>query len=504
MTELDTDSEQLSLPLPDVLPTVDAWSIPQERRVFVNRGLRLTDVDWIGFDMDYTLAIYDQKEMDRLQIEATLPRLVARGYPALLLELEYDFRFPIRGLMVDKKLGNVLKLDRYKIVQKAWHGLERLDKERIRETYYATKLRLLPLRYHWVDTLYALAEVTMYATIVDAMERRGLELDPARLFTDIREAIDEAHRDGTILDAVAGDLPRYVARDPELAVALHKWRSAGKRLFVLTNSRGSYTDKVMTYLLDGAMPEYPSWRHYFDVVVVAAGKPGFFQERRPMQERDAAGDVRPAVLHAERGKVFEGGNLLDLERLLETTGDRVLYVGDHIYGDILRSKKESAWRTAMIIQEMVDETRALSESRAEVARVVELEQLREQAEEELRYLQARFKDVTRQLDAFRAGQRGLVPEAVLDAERLRTKRGLERVRGVLRQTEAEVSRIEAALDLRFHRYWGSLMKEAVELSSFGSQVEEYACVYTSRVSNFALYSPLHYFRSPRDTMPHEL
>ena len=84
------------------------------------------------------------------------------------------------------------------------------------------------------------------------------------------------------------------------------------------------------------------------------------------------------------------------------------------------------------------------------------------------------------------------------------KRGLERVRGVLRQTETELSRIEAELDLRFHRYWGSLMKEAVELSSFGSQVEEYACVYTSRVSNFALYSPLHHFRSPRDTMPHEL
>ncbi|MGZ3408615.1 MAG: 5'-nucleotidase domain-containing protein, partial [Polyangia bacterium] len=30
------------------------------------------------------------------------------------------------------------------------------------------------------------------------------------------------------------------------------------------------------------------------------------------------------------------------------------------------------------------------------------------------------------------------------------------------------------------------------------------CVYTSRVSNFLAYSPLRYFRSPRDHMPHEL
>ena len=40
--------------------------------------------------------------------------------------------------------------------------------------------------------------------------------------------------------------------------------------------------------------------------------------------------------------------------------------------------------------------------------------------------------------------------------------------------------------------------------AFGQQVEDYACVYTSRVSNFLAYSPLRYFRSPRDHMPHEL
>lgn len=47
------------------------------------------------------------------------------------------------------------------------------------------------------------------------------------------------------------------------------------------------------------------------------------------------------------------------------------------------------------------------------------------------------------------------------------------------------------------------MKEGTEMSSFGDQVETYACVYTSRVSNFLHYSPLQYFRSPRDLMPHE-
>ena len=39
---------------------------------------------------------------------------------------------------------------------------------------------------------------------------------------------------------------------------------------------------------------------------------------------------------------------------------------------------------------------------------------------------------------------------------------------------------------------------------FLSKLESFACVYTSRVSNFRLYSPVWYFRSPRDRMAHEL
>ena len=54
-----------------------------------------------------------------------------------------------------------------------------------------------------------------------------------------------------------------------------------------------------------------------------------------------------------------------------------------------------------------------------------------------------------------------------------------------------------------NRYWGLLFKEGNENSRFGEQVEGYADLYTSRVSNFLAYSPMQYFRSPRAAMPHE-
>jgi 5'-nucleotidase len=36
---------------------------------------------------------------------------------------------------------------------------------------------------------------------------------------------------------------------------------------------------------------------------------------------------------------FQGGNWQDLHRMLDVKGDRILFVGDHILADILRSKK---------------------------------------------------------------------------------------------------------------------------------------------------------------------
>ena len=114
----------------------------------------------------------------------------------------------------------------------------------------------------------------------------------------------------------------------------------------------------MTYLLGGAMSEYPTWRNFFDVVIVAATKPAFFTEQRPLLERDGD-DARPAQLPARaRQASTRAATSSDVERALGVTGDEVLYVGDHIYGDILRSKKDSAWRTAMIIQELETEIAA--------------------------------------------------------------------------------------------------------------------------------------------------
>src|SRR6185312_4233461 len=124
------------------------------------------------------------------------------------------------------------------------------------------------------------------------------------------------------------------------------------------------------------------------------------------------------------------------------------------------------------------------------------------------FYQTRFKGLTRHIEHAQhahAGQggsgagKGNGPTEA-ENERTRVKRSIERVRGRLRHLDAELTAIERRIDHRFHPYWGSLLKEETEMSSFGAQVEEYACLYTSKVSDFLFYSPQQSFRSPRDEM----
>jgi HAD superfamily 5'-nucleotidase-like hydrolase len=478
--------------------------IPRAHRVFVNRNLRLDKIEVVGFDMDYTLALYNQTRIEELSIRATVEKLVkAKGYPEAIRGLSYDAQLALRGLVVDRQTGNVFKPDRYGYPGRARHGLASLDRAQIAELYQRERTRLSNRRYAWIDTLFALPEAVMYAVLVEYFDHNDVPGKPdyGALWEHIRECIDLAHRDGSIKTIVGADLPSYIDKDDALAETLHKLRSSGKRLFVLTNSAWDYTSKVMSYLLDGALPAYPSWRSYFDVVVVSATKPEFFTESHPFVELDLEGN--PVVRSTDgppgpfaRGRVYSGGNLKDFEERVRASGDRVLYIGDHIYGDMLRSRKSSNWRTAMILQEMEHEIGTYDRTRTDLARLDRLDAELIQIDAELNEKQTSLRALQK-LVSDTPGS-----DHVTDAKRA-VKDAIEKLRKDLRAASAQHRTLEAEIDHAHNPYWGPLFREGYEISKFGEQVEAYACVYTSRVSNFRFYSPMQYFRGPRDRMPHE-
>lgn len=73
------------------------------------------------------------------------------------------------------------------------------------------------------------------------------------------------------------------------------------------------------------------------------------------------------------GKFFQGGNAQMLHKLLGiTAGDRLLYVGDHMYADILRSKRTLGWRTCLIVPELTGEIMAYKRHRTERSELLAL------------------------------------------------------------------------------------------------------------------------------------
>jgi len=468
---------------------------PSHLRIFVNRNLRMGSVKAIGFDMDYTLARYRREKIEEAAHRLTMEKLIARGYPQELRDLRYDPSFVIRGLTVDKQLGNIIKLDRHDHAARVFHGRRRLSNEESSELYQRERIHFIPPRFALVDTLFSLPEMCLYADIIELFEKRAAAFDSAKVFDDTRECIDEAHRDDTLKTILKAQLSDFVERDPLLGRTLHKLRSAGKQLFLLTNSFCDYTQAVMSYLLDGDLPEYPEWKRYFDVIIVGARKPSFFVNADPFVELDHDGArLAGSVDKLEKGHIYQGGNLRDFERLAGIAGEQVLYVGDHIYGDILRSKKASLWRTALVVEELEDEIRHTLVNHDDFERLLQLESRRRSLDDLTNLQRQQLSMLERALGADEARR---APEFVsLKLERDQAKRELK-------QTSEDIEALAAKLDAVFNHSFGMVFKEGQENSRFGDQVADYACLYTSRVSNFLGYSAYQYFRSPRDLMAHE-
>ena len=350
--------------------------------MFVNRNLRLDKVEMVGFDMDYTLALYNQTRIEELSIRATLDKLVtAKRYPEAIRALGYDPQLrAARARRRPRDLRQHLQARPLRMLQGAPVTASRPRSGATRSPNSTSASARIPVR---TDATPGSTPCSRWQGRAVRGPRRPTSFASSRpgkpayntMWEDIRECIDLAHRDGSIKTIVSAQLSSYIERDDALAETLHKFRSSGKRLFLLTNSAWDYTTTVMSYLLDGALAAYPNWKSYFDVVVVSAAKPEFFTEEHPFIELDQAGE--PAARQSDgpfqRGRIYQGGNLKTFEERARTSGDRVLFVGDHIYGDMLRSRKSSNWRTAMVLQEMEHEVSTYDHLRAELSKLDRLD-----------------------------------------------------------------------------------------------------------------------------------
>jgi len=448
--------------------------------VYVNRLLNLKKINVIGFDMDYTLVGYKIDAFEGLTHQLAVKRLVTKfGYPQSVERLEFDRNRAIVGLVIDKRNGYLLKLSRFGKVKLAYYGLEEIDFRERREIYRERAIDLRDSDFQSLDTAFAISNGVLYSQLVE-LQKNGENLPDYRtLASEVNECIDSLHKDGTLKDILRSDFKKYVIRDPKTALMLERMKDYGKKLMIITNSDYVYACDLLDYALNPYWSLHKSWREVFDLVITFADKPRFFEGKNRFLKIDPDTGTMTNHEGPVSSGLWQGGWFEDIQDGMGVPGDEFLYLGDHIFGDVVSIKKRCDWRTALVLGDLDEELAAISET-AEI-------------QEEIDHRMERKTQLERMADEVemlrRSGGKKRLPEGYHEEQA---------------RLNAEISSLLDCLKPHFNPYWGEILRAGSEESRYAEQVEKYACIYMTKVSDLYGHSPRTYFRPPRRKLAHEL
>lgn len=454
-------------------------------KVYVNRTLNLKRIRYIGVDMDHTLIRYNSENFERLSHTVMIDKLIkAKNYPESLRKLPFDYNFAVRGLVIDRKKGNLLKLNRYTAIRASYHGMRPLDFKTHQKLYKSTYIDLSNPDYMAIDTSFSISLAVLFAQLVDMKDADTTNVMPeyAQLADDVLDALDEAHRDGSLKEVVKNNLDQYIIKDEQLVRDLEKFRMHGKKIIVLTNSEFHYTKLLLDYAITPFLKEAKHWLELFEFVITLAQKPRFFYEEQKFLHVNPADGTMTNVEGKLTPGLYQGGNAKKFTRDLDLQGDDILYIGDHIYGDILRLKKDCNWRTAMVIEELDREVQNNRQAEPINNEIETLMRKKEPLEDELTMLMTK-----------RIEKHTQVSEPLID--------GLQKN---ISEIDTQISQLIKKQQSLYNSHWGQLMRAGNEESYFAYQLDRYACVYMEKLGDLLDMSPRTYFRAPRRPLSHEI
>jgi hypothetical protein len=145
-------------------------------------------------------------------------------------------------------------------------------------------------------------------------------------------------------------------------------------------------------------------------------------------------------------------------------------------------KKDCAWRTALVVEELDDEVEKELQAAPIVDQINKLMELKLPLEVKLDELIS--QQIERHTHANDEAIRALL--------------------GEISDLDKHISPLIKRQQQMFNPYWGEVMRTGIEESYFGYQVDRFACVYMAKLGDLLAISPRTYFRSHRRPMAHDL
>jgi len=448
--------------------------------VYINRPLNLKKIKAIGLDLDYTLVRYNHALFEKKTFDLSKTALVtAMGYPEDVLKFPFKFDQVIPGLVVDKKRGNLLKLSLFAKVKTAYHGTTLLTFDQQQSIYQDLVIDLNSPDIMSLDTNFSLSVGTLISYLVDLKDAKpNLKIPSYDVIAEnVKHAVDLVHMDGSLKEHVLANLKEYVIEDPNVVLWLQRVKEDGKKILVITNSDYFYANAVLTHSITPYLAQGQHWSDLIDIFVSNSNKPQFFTGKnrflKILPEKEG-------LLENYFGKIvsgmYQGGNAQQLQQDLGVRGSEILYLGDHIFGDVVTLKKSCNWRTALVVEQLAQEVEILKKV-APIQEAIDI--LMEKKETLEKKLNTYFID--------RSLGKELVEKIFQDIDKI----------------NKEISGLIEKYNKSFNPNWGEMMRAGQEESRFAGQVEKYACIYMPKVSDLVEYSPRMYFRPYKRVLPHE-
>ncbi|KAM8919574.1 cytosolic purine 5'-nucleotidase-like [Pelodytes ibericus] len=331
------------------------------------------------------------------------------------------------GLVFDSRHGTLLKVDSNGNVLVCTHGFRFLKGADIWDIYPNKFIqRDDTKRFHILNTLFNLSETYLYACLVDFFKncsryvncdtgyRHGnLFMSFRSMYQDVRDAMDYVHDSGCLKEKTLKDLKKYVVKDY------------------------TYTDAIMSYLFDVECDAYKD-----------NGKLRIGTYTGPHQ-------------HCA---VYSGGSSDIVCELLGMKGKDILYVGDHIFGDILKSKKRQGWRTFLVVPELAKELNIWTE--------------KSELFDELKRLDIFLAELYQHMDSGSNEH----PD--------------------ISSIQKQMQKVTHEMDMCYGKM-GSLFRCGSRQTLFSSQLMRYADLYAASFLNLLYYPFSYLFRAIPVLMPHE-
>lgn len=455
-----------------------------KHKVFVNRIINLKKIKMIGLDMDHTLIRYNAEAFEALVYQLVKKKLIEiKKYPESIESLQFNFNDAIRGLVIDSKNGNILKLSRYAAIRASYHGTKPIGFNEQKKIYRSIYVDLGDPNYMAIDTSFSIAFCVLYGQLIDLKEQLPDQLpNYHNIALDVQYCVDKVHSDGSLKSIISKNLDHYVIKEKAVVDGLKHFIRHGKKIFILTNSEYSYTKLLLDYAITPFLKNGESWQDLFEFVITLANKPRFFYDNLKFLSVHSVTGLMQNVQGPLTPGVYQGGNAKQFTETLDIGGDQILYIGDHIYGDILRLKKDCNWRTALVVDELGDEIAAQTRALPLEKKILETQRLKEQLEQQ--YVDYCTKSIDEDSEQYNQQIQELQAQiSVLDTQ----------IAGFLQEQTNY-----------FNPRWGRVFRSGAEESYFAYQVDRFACIYMEKLSDFFEHSPITYFRAKRRSLAHDI